>query len=138
MSFDVLSLTILVSEICYTSHLPQRILDKNMTDNMKSASYHDPFEEIDWNIWLMTKLYDKVNITFIWGNITWAPAYGAFIHNSYVMQRIAESTRTFCTVMDCLQLGFWNRSFLQSFYVGHKLVERNFWNPYLQSSSCSF
>ena len=32
--------------------------------------------------------------------------------NSYIMPELAETTTTFCTALDSLQLGFWNRAML--------------------------
>ena len=71
-----------------------------------------------------------VKFPFICGNIPSAPAYEVSYHNSYVMPEFAETTQTFCIVLDFLQLRYWDRatrlkSSLQKFYGRlHELVDR--------------
>ena len=74
--------------------------------------------EIDGNGKLMIKFYDRgdefsfriVNFPFICGNIP--SAAGVFTSQPHVMPELVETTLTFCTVLDFLQLGFWNRVML--------------------------
>ena len=61
-----------------------------------------------------------LTILHLWKHLRMEFSY----HNSYVMPEIAITAQTFCTMLNFLQLSFWNKvTLLQVFQCHHELMD---------------